>query len=120
MTGRTYAGEMSSTIRTTRLAGGVLAAGLFLAALTGCSFSSENVSCSTAGSCTVTLSGEGAEADILGTTLSLGGVQDGRASLTVAGVNVSCGEGESVVAGPLQVSCSGVTEGSVELTATLN
>ncbi|MGH2217607.1 hypothetical protein, partial [Enterococcus faecalis] len=71
------------------------------------------------GTCTVTLSGDSAEAEILGTTLSFDGVQDGRASLSVGGAGVSCGEGESVAAGPLQLSCSGVTEDSVELTASL-
>src|SRR3712207_8921572 len=47
----------------THRAAGLLAAGVALAALTGCSFSSENVSCSSSGSCTVTLSGDGAEAE---------------------------------------------------------
>lgn len=103
-----------STTRT-RLAGGLLAGGLLLA---GCSFTSENVSCS-GGSCTVTLSGEGAQAEILGQTLTFGGIQDGRASLSVGGASVSCGEGESVTAGPMQIACSGVSDDSVELTASL-
>ena len=105
---------MSTTTRT-RLAAGLLAGGLLLA---GCSFTSENVSCS-GGSCTVTLSGEGAQAEILGQTLTFGGVQDGRASLSVGGASVSCGEGESVTAGPMQIACSGVSDDSVELTASL-
>ena len=109
---------MSTTTRATRLAGGLLAGGLSVAALTGCTFSSENVSCSS-GSCTATLSGAGAQAEILGTTLSFEGVQGGRASLSVGGASVSCGEGESVAAGPLQLTCSGVTDDSVELTASL-
>ena len=104
-----------STIRAGRLAAGLLAGGL---ALTGCSFTSHNVSCS-GSSCSVTLTGDGAEADILGTTLSFGGIQDGRASLSVGGASVSCGEGESVTAGPLQLTCSSVTDNSVELTASL-
>ncbi len=90
-----------------------------LAALTGCTFTSNNVSCS-GSSCTVTLSGDGAEAEILGTTVSLGSVQDGRASLSVAGASVSCAEGESVTAGTLALECTSVTEDSVELTASLN
>ena len=48
-----------------------------------------------------------------------GGTQDGRASLSVGGASVSCGEGESVVAGPLQLTCTSVTDDSVELTASL-
>jgi hypothetical protein len=107
---------MSTTTRTARLAGGLLAGGLLL---TGCSFTSENVSCSGT-TCTATLTGEGAEAQILNQTVTFGGVQDGRASLSVGGASVSCGEGESVAAGPLELSCSGVTDDSVELTARLN
>ncbi len=103
---------------TPRRAAGLLAGGVALAALTGCTVTSDNVSCSES-SCTVTLSGDGAEAEILGTTLSLGSVQDGRASLSVGGASVSCGEGETVTAGPLQLECSSVTGDSVELTATL-
>ena len=109
---------MAST-STSRRAAGLLAGGVALAALTGCTFTSNNVSCS-GSSCTVTLSGDGAEAEILGTTVSLGSVQDGRASLSVAGASVSCAEGESVTAGTLALECTSVTEDSVELTASLN
>jgi spore coat protein U-like protein len=112
---RTYAPDMSSTSTATRIAAPLLAGALLLSA---CSFSANGVTCSTS-SCTVTLSGESAEADILGTTLSFGGVQDGRASLSVGGASVSCGEGETVTAGPLELQCSSVTGDSVELTASL-
>ena len=108
----------TSTPRSRRLAAAVLAGGLALVPLAGCTFTSNNVSCS-ASSCSVTLSGEGAEAEILGTTLSFGGTQDGRASLSVGGASVSCGQGESVTAGPLQLTCTSVTDDSVELTASL-
>jgi hypothetical protein len=107
------------TRRPVRITAGLLTGGLLLAPMTACTFTSNNVSCSTS-SCTVTLSGEGAEAEIFGSTLSLGGVQDGRASLSVGGASVSCGEGESVAAGPLQLECSSITEDGVELTASLN
>ena len=110
---------MSSKPRTARLATGLLAGGLVLAPLAGCSFSSNNVSC-TPSSCTATLSGDGAEAEILGQKVTFGGIQDGRASLTVAGASVSCAEGESVTAGTLELQCTSVTEDSVELTASLN
>jgi hypothetical protein len=109
----------STTARPARIATALVAGGLVLAPLTACSFSSNNVSCTTS-SCTVTLSGDGAEAEILGTTLSFGGIQDGRASLSVGGASVSCAEGESVTAGPLELQCSTVTDDSVELTASLN
>ncbi len=121
MSGPPYPRSMSSMSRPVRIASGLLAGGLLLAPLTACSFSfsSENVSCSTS-SCTVTLSGEGAEAEILGTTLSFDGVQDGRATLSVGGASVSCGEGENVAVGPLQVQCSSITDDGVELTASLS
>ena len=109
---------MFSTPRTARLAAGLLAGGLVLAPLAGCSFGSDNLSCTTS-SCTATLSGSGAEVDILGTTVTFGGVQDGRASLTAGGASVSCAEGESVGAGPLQLECTSVTDDAVEITATL-
>jgi hypothetical protein len=108
---------MSSTSTAPRIAATLLAGALLLP-LSACSFTANGVTCSTS-SCTVTLDGEGAEADVLGTTLSFGGVQDGRASLSVGGASASCGEGETVTAGPLQLECSSVTDDSVELTATL-
>ena len=109
----------TSTTPSVRLAAGLLAGGLALAPLSGCTFSSDNVSCS-ASTCTVTLSGDGAETEILGTTLTFGGVQDGRAQLSVGGASVSCGEGETVSAGPLSLECSGITDDSVELSASLS
>jgi hypothetical protein len=108
----------TTTARPARIATALVAGGLVLAPLSACSFTSNNVSCTTS-SCTVTLSGDGAEAEILGTTLSFGGIQDGRASLSVGGASVSCAEGESVTAGPLELQCSSVTDDSVELTASL-
>jgi hypothetical protein len=107
-----------SSPRPARLAGGLLAGALLLAPLTACSFSSHNVSCSGT-SCSVTLSGDGAEADILGAKLTLAGVQDGRATLGVGDAGVSCAQGESVSAGRLKLACTKVSEGSVELTASL-
>jgi hypothetical protein len=121
MTRRLYARVMASrtTTRPARIAAGLLTGGLLLAPLTACTFTSNNVSCSPS-SCTVTLTGEGAEAEILGTTLTFGGIQDGRATLSVGGASVSCGEGESVTAGPLELQCSSITDDGVELTASLN
>ncbi|MGX5653641.1 hypothetical protein ACWKWC_02585 [Geodermatophilus nigrescens] len=109
---------MSTTSRT-RLSAGLLAGVIALVPLAGCSFTSNGFSCSGA-SCTVTLNGEGSEVDVLGTTVTLGGVQDGRASITVGGASVSCGAGESVAAGPLQLECTSVTGDAVELRASLN
>ncbi len=108
---------MSSTTSTrlARTAAGLLAGGLLL---TGCGLSSENVSCSTS-SCTATLSGDDAKAEILGKTVTFGGVKDGRATLGVGDTSVSCAEGESVSAGPLSVTCTSVTDDAVKLTASL-
>ena len=89
-----------------------------LALLAGCTFGSENVKCSPS-SCTVTLEGTDAQVEVLGQTLTFSGTQDGRASLGVAGANVSCAEGESVAAGPLELECTSVTEDAVELKASL-
>jgi len=117
VTARTYARSMSSTSTAPRIAATLLAGALLLP-VSACSLTSNGVSCTTS-SCTVTLSGDGAEVDILGTTLTFGGVQDGRASLGVGDVSVSCAEGETVTAGPLALQCSSVTDDSVELSASL-
>jgi hypothetical protein len=113
------AGMSSPPPRAPRLVGGLLAAGLSLGSLAGCSWSSsDNVSCSGT-SCSVTLSGDGAKADVLGSTLTLSGIEDGTASLGAGGARVSCTEGQSVTAGPLHLTCSKVTTDSVTLTASL-
>jgi len=103
---------MPTLLRRTRIA----AAALVLLPLAACSLGSDNVSCSGT-TCTVTLSGDGAKATILGHDLAFGGVQDARATLRVGDASVSCAQGESVSAGPLSITCSTVTEDSVELTA---
>ena len=108
----------TTTSRASRLAAGVLAGGLTLLPLTACSFSSDTLSCSSS-ECSVTLSGSGAEVDILGTSLGFGGVQDGRASLSVGNASVSCAQGETVTAGPLTLTCTTVESDSVEVTASL-
>jgi hypothetical protein len=109
---------MSSTTRAARLAATLLAGGLLLAPLAGCNISSDSASCSGT-SCSVTLKGDGAKAQVLGSNLAFGGVQDGRATLSVGGHSVSCAQGESVNAGPLALECSEVTDDSVKLTAKL-
>ncbi|MCU1605560.1 MAG: hypothetical protein JWP46_2025 [Modestobacter sp.] len=106
------------TPRPARLAAGALAATLLVVPLAGCSSTSHNVSCSGA-SCTATLSGDGAKATILGTSLAFAGTENGRATLSVGDSSVSCAQGESVSAGPLSLTCTTVTEDSVELTAGL-
>ena len=108
-----------TTTRIAPLAGAVLAGGLGVLALTGCSFTSENFSCDT-NSCSVTLSGDGAEVDLpIGPTIRLGSVDGDRASISVGGASVSCAEGESVSAGGLVLECTSVSGDEVELTASL-
>ncbi|SNT03601.1 hypothetical protein SAMN06893096_11411 [Geodermatophilus pulveris] len=104
--------------RAARTAAGVLAASLAVLPLTACSFSTDTLSCS-GSECTVRLSGDQAQVDVLGTSLSFGGVQDGRASLSVGGASVSCAEGETVSVASLSLTCTTVQTDSVELTASL-
>jgi hypothetical protein len=106
---------MTPTPRSARLAATVLAGGLLLA---GCNVTSDTVSCSGT-SCSVTLSGDGASADVLNQKLAFGGVDNGRATLRVGDKEVSCAQGESVDAGPLSLECTEVTDDSVKLTASL-
>jgi hypothetical protein len=70
-------------------------------------------------SCSVTLSGDGAKAEILGTGVVLGGVDDGRATFQIGDEEFICGEGDEVSAGPLTLECSSVEDGHVTMTATL-
>lgn len=109
---------MSRTTPSPRITAALLAGGLALVPLAGCSLTSENVSCTTS-SCTATLSGDSAEAEILGTTVRFGGVQDGRATLGAGGNEVSCAQGDSVGVGPLQIECTSITEDAVEITASV-
>ena len=144
------------TVPSRRVAAGVLAGGLLLAPLTGCSGSSGSdadaspgnnatettpaedtgatetsespgggagatnaeVDCSGT-SCSVTLTGGGAEADILGTAVVLETVADGRATIRVGDREVSCSEGETVSAGPLSLACDTVDQDAVTMTASL-
>jgi hypothetical protein len=101
-------------LRRPRLVAGTAAGLLLLAPLAGCS--SDNVSCS-GNSCTATLEGNGAKASILGNELAFAGTENGRASLSVGDAEVSCAQGESVSAGPLSITCTTVTDDSVEFTA---
>lgn len=70
-------------------------------------------------SCSVTLSGDGAQAEVLGTPIVLGAVEDGRASIRIGDKELACSQGESVSAGPVTVACTTVTEDSVTMTASL-
>lgn len=108
----------TTTSRAPRLAAGLLAGSLTLLPLTACSFSTDTLSCS-GSECSVTLTGSDAQVEVLGTSLSFGGVQDGRASLSVGDTSVSCAEGENLAVGSLSLTCTTVEADSVELTASL-
>jgi hypothetical protein len=69
--------------------------------------------------CSLQLSGPGRQADVLGTTVELGSVEGGRATLRVGDRELSCAQGDSVSAGPLKLTCDTVAEDSVTLTASL-
>ncbi|GAB3365510.1 hypothetical protein [Modestobacter lapidis] len=79
---------------------------------------SSGVDCSGT-SCSVTLAGDGTEVEVLGTTISLGQVDGDRATISVAGQEASCSQGEEVSAGPLTLECTTVAPDGVTLTASL-
>jgi len=66
--------------------------------------------------CTVTLSGRGATARLLGQTLTLGVIRDGRATLDLGSRTASCRQGDDVAAGPLTLRCTAVSGQTVVLT----
>ena len=107
-----------STSRRTRTAIGLIAGALALVPLAGCQVNSDSVSCS-GNACSVTLSGDGAKAKVLGSTVAFAGTSGGTATVSVAGHDVSCTQGQSVDAGPLHLECTKVTDSSVELRASL-
>ncbi|MGY1723192.1 hypothetical protein [Blastococcus sp. SYSU DS0533] len=134
-----------ATTHTRRLTRGALAAGaVLLLPLAGCSGEEPNTgtsvlqdtgaAASTASSaanavggavdcsgtsCSVTLSSDSRSVEVLGTEISFGGVQDGEATFSVGGQEVSCTEGQSVGAGPLTMECTTVSADSVTFTASL-
>ncbi|MCZ2827153.1 MULTISPECIES: hypothetical protein [unclassified Modestobacter] len=90
-----------------------------MATETGGAMATESgVECS-GSSCVVTLSGDGTEVEVLGQTVTLGQVENGEATVGIAGQEVSCSEGETVSAGPLSLECTTVTPENVVMTATL-
>jgi hypothetical protein len=69
--------------------------------------------------CSVTLTGQDREMEVLGTTVALESSEEGRAAIRVGNQELSCSQGESVSAGPLTVECTTVTADSVTLEASL-
>ncbi|MGY1669121.1 hypothetical protein [Geodermatophilus sp. SYSU D00710] len=88
------------------------------AGASGTDETSADVDCSGT-SCSVTLTGNGAETEVLGTRLAVSALADGRATLQVGDREFSCSQGERVSAGPLTLECTTVTDDSVTMTASL-
>ncbi len=76
------------------------------------------VSC-TSSSCDVSLAGSGAEVQVFGTSISLGGIEEGRVSVRVGDRTVSCRQGGTVSAGPLTLRCTRITQDTVTFTGSL-
>ncbi len=95
-----------------------------LVGLVGCT--STTYSCSD-GSCSITLTGQGAstEIDPLSLGLSTSGdvlftlesADEGAATFSVDGTRNECGPGETVMIDQLSVTCTEITEGTLKLTA---
>jgi hypothetical protein len=107
-----------STRPRVRLAAGLLCGALLLPPLAACSFSSDSVSCS-GGSCSVTLTGDGAKVRVLGYQVAFAGTDGGLARLSVGDRAVSCSAGQNIDAGPLRLECAEVADDSVRLRASL-
>lgn len=128
--------------RSRRPAAAVLAGGLLLVPLAACTgdeattgasvltsasetvdsalgSAAENVDCS-GDSCSVTLDSGSGDVEVLGTTIAYDGFDDGEATIRVGAETVSCAEGDTVSAGPLELECTTVDEDSLTLTATLS
>jgi hypothetical protein len=69
-------------------------------------------------SCRLTLAA-GQEAEVLGTTLSFTGSEDGTATVRAGDRSLTCREGEDVSAGPVTLRCTEISDDSVTLTASL-
>ncbi|RBY82489.1 hypothetical protein DQ238_04145 [Geodermatophilus sp. TF02-6] len=137
---------MPRTTTRARLAPALLAGGLLVFPLTGCTGSGDTGSSGTetttaAGTttattpqssaptdsgvdcsgtrCSVTLTGQDSTVEVLGTTVGLQSSENGRATFRVGDQEISCSQGESVSAGPLTLECTTVTADSVTFSASL-
>ncbi len=66
-------------------------------------------------SCSVTLAGEGSAVRVLDTEMAFVGIRDGRATVRVAGQDVSCVQGQTVTAGAVTLTCTSVTSDTVRI-----
>ena len=111
-------GSAASSVSSSAAGGDAGASSTAESGASGASDSDGGVDCSGA-SCTVTLPGDGTEVRVLGTTINLGAVENGRATLGVGGKDVSCSQGEKVSAGPLTLECTTISTDRVSVKASL-
>jgi hypothetical protein len=69
--------------------------------------------------CTVTLAGKGSRVQVLGTSISFGGIRDGRATVRVGNRDVSLAQGRTVSVERLVLRCTGVTRDAVTMVGSL-
>ena len=65
--------------------------------------------------CSLTLAGEGSSVQVFDTGISFVGIRDGRATVRVAGQDVSCVQGQTLTAGALTLTCTSVTSDTVRI-----
>ncbi len=87
---------------------------LAVAALAGCT--SSTYSCQN-DSCSVTLKGSGSDTELYDdtVTVTLKGADGTTAELEVDGESLSCREGDTATVGEVDVTCTTVSDGEVEL-----
>lgn len=98
----------------TALSVGAVGAGLLLSACTTTTYNCSNSTCE------VSLRGEGASSDLGGErdTVTLVAVDDGVATIELAGQRGSCSSGETIEIGQASVECTEVASDGVDLTIT--
>lgn len=102
-------GQMKTRTPFARTAGLFAAAALGLAVLAGCSSDGVETDCSLS-ACTLTFDrGVEASADILGVKVELVGAQDGQATVSVAGEQVTMPVDQTSEVGGMQVTVKSVT-----------
>lgn len=65
--------------------------------------------------CTVTLAGKDSRVQVLGTSISFGGIRDGRATVRVANRDVTLAQDRTVSVDRVVLRCTGVTRDTVTM-----
>jgi hypothetical protein len=66
-------------------------------------------------SCSVTLAGDGSSVRAFDTEITFVGIHDGRATIRVAGQDISCVQGQAVTTAALTLTCKSVTDDTVRI-----